>query len=78
MHRIEFPTTNSLNYIPLHEVLGDADKSWQAKVRQSVVILGYDGTNIHSIETSIGALGAHRFFICSLLSLSNAVAKGTR
>jgi hypothetical protein len=72
MHHIGFPTTNSLSYIPLHEVLSDTSRTWQAKVKDSVVILGYDGKNIHSIETPIGPLGAHRFFICSLMSVARA------
>jgi hypothetical protein len=70
MHQIVFPTTNSLSYVPLHEVLNDKTTAWRAKVQQSVVILGYDGKNIHSIETPLGPLGAHRFFILGLLSLA--------
>jgi hypothetical protein len=77
-HHIVFPTTNSLSYIPLHEVISDAANTWQTKVKQSVVILGYDGKNIHSIETPLGPLGAHRFFICGLISLSNAFEKEER
>jgi len=75
MHPIDFPTTNSLSYIPFHEVMSDTSKTWQAKVKQSVVILGYDGKNIHSIETPLGPLGAHRFFICGLMSLAKAFEK---
>ncbi|HYV28799.1 MAG TPA: CHASE2 domain-containing protein [Candidatus Eisenbacteria bacterium] len=75
MHHIDFPTTNSLSYIPFHEVMSDTSKTWQTKVQQSVVILGYDGKNIHSIETPLGPLGAHRFFICGLLSLAKAFEK---
>jgi len=44
-------------------------------VQQSVVILGYDGKNIHSIETPLGPLGAHRFFNCGLMSLAEAFEK---
>jgi len=75
MHHIDFPTTNSLSYIPLHEVLSDTSRTWQAKVKDSVVVLGYDGKNIHSIETPLGTLGAHRFFICSLMSLARTFEK---
>jgi len=80
MHPIVFPNTNSLSYIPFHEVLSDTTKTWQAKVQQSIVILGYDGKNIHSIETTAGPLAAHHFFIFSLMSLAKAYEKenGTR
>jgi hypothetical protein len=78
MHQIEFPKTNSLSYIPFHELMSDTTSNWQAKVQQSVVILGYDGKNIHSIETPLGPLGAHRFFIFGLVSLSNAIEKENR
>jgi hypothetical protein len=76
MHAIEFPVTNSLSYIPLHEVVGDTSKAWRRKVQGSVVILGYDGKKIDSIQTLGGPLGAHRFFITSLLSLAKAFEKG--
>ena len=46
--------------------------------REPVVILGYDGKNIHSIETPFGPIGAHRFFICGLVSLSHAIEKENR
>jgi hypothetical protein len=71
-HHINFPSTNSLSYIPFHEILSNAAKTWQGKVRQSVVIIGYDGKKIHSIDTSMGSLSAHRFFIYGLLSLSKS------
>ena len=72
MHRIDFPPANSFSYIPLHEVLSDSAKDWQAKVEHSVVILGYVGKNIHSIDTPVGRLGAHRFFISGLMSLAKS------
>jgi hypothetical protein len=75
MHQISFPSTDSFSYIPLHEVIGATSKSWQSKVRQSVVILGYLGKNIHSIETPLGQVGAHRFFIMGLLSLTRSLQK---
>jgi hypothetical protein len=51
-------------------------KGWQEKVKGAVVILGYDGKNIHSIETPIGKLGAHRFFIYGLRSVVNGFEDG--
>ncbi|HTL56048.1 MAG TPA: CHASE2 domain-containing protein [Candidatus Limnocylindrales bacterium] len=75
MHSIDFPSTNSLSYIPLHEVVSNTSKAWQAKVQGAVVILGYDGKNIHSMQTPLGPLGAHRFFISGLTSLANTFEK---
>jgi hypothetical protein len=75
MHLVEFPKTNSLSYIPLHEVMSDTSRSWQAKVKGAVVFIGYDGKNIPSIKTPLGPLGAHRFFIAELMSLANAFQK---
>jgi hypothetical protein len=75
MQSIDFPRTNSLSYIPLHEVMNDASKTWQAKVKGAVVIVGYEGKNIHSIQTPLGPLGAHRFFIIELMSLVKAFEK---
>ena len=75
MQSIDFPRTNSLSYIPLHEVMSDTSEAWQAKVKGAVVILGYDGKNIHSIQTPLGPLGAHRFFITELMSLVKAFEK---
>ena len=72
MHRIDFPTKDSLTYIPLHEILSGSAKDWQNKVRSAVIVLGYDGKKIHSIETPLGPLGAHRFFITGLKSLANS------
>jgi hypothetical protein len=72
MHPVNFPSTNTLPYIPFHDVLDDTSKTWQSKVQQSIVILGYDGKNIHSIETPIGPLSAHRFFINALMSVAKS------
>jgi len=76
MHPIAFPPTNlSLSYIPLHEILNQNSAKWRAKVQGSVVLLGYDGKNIHTIDTPLGAVGAHKFFIFGLLSLVDAFEK---
>ena len=75
MHEIVFPATNSISYIPFHDVLSQEPSSWRTKVEGSVVVLGYDGKNIHTINTPLGAVGAHRFFIYGLLSLAQAYEK---
>jgi hypothetical protein len=69
-HEIQFPAVNSLDYIPLHVVLDEKSTAWQSKVKHAVVVIGYDGKNIHSINTPLGAIGAYRFFIIALRSLS--------
>jgi hypothetical protein len=71
-HKINFPATNSLDYIPFHEILNPTSKTWQANVAKSIVTIGYDGTKIHSIETPAGPLSAHRFFITALGSLAQS------
>jgi hypothetical protein len=71
-HEIKFPATNSLDYIPLHDVLSTTSKTWETKIKNAIVIIGYDGPKIHTIETPLGPLGAHRFFIVGLRSLAES------
>jgi len=60
----KLPETDVLKYIPFHKLL---DKSAPASaLAGKVVILGYDGPKIHSLETSIGKVKAHRLFVYSL------------
>jgi len=75
MQPIDFPKKNSLSYIPLHEVMSDTSKAWQAKMKGAVVIIGYDGKNIQSVQSPLGPLGGHRFFITELMSLVKAFEK---
>jgi hypothetical protein len=68
---VTMPVKDELDYTPFHAVV-------DGKVRLSffenkVVILGYDGTNIHSINTSLGKIKAHRFFCYGLASLYRRV-----
>ncbi len=58
--------------------MSDTSKAWQAKVRGTVVVLGNDGKSIHSIQTPRGLMGAHRFFITSLMSLAKAFEEQSR
>ena len=46
-----------------------------ARKGEGSIVFGYDGKNIHSIDTPLGAVGAHRFFIFGLLSLTHAFEK---
>lgn len=51
----------SINYIPFHSVVrGTVDME---RIRGKVVILGYDGSSIQSLDTPVGAIPAHRLFI---------------
>jgi hypothetical protein len=51
----------ALHYIPLHEVLENDD--WASRVTGKLVILGYDGAQIHGIQTESGSIAAHRYFV---------------
>ena len=75
MHSVDFEGTTSVSNIPLHEVMSDTAKGWQTKVQGAVVLIGYDGKHIHSIQTPRGPMGAHRFFIAELMSLAKAFEK---
>jgi hypothetical protein len=70
MHHIHYPPTNVVSYIPMHEILKDGGQTWQPKVENAIALIGYDGKKIHTIDTAIGPLGAHRFFIYGLMSLA--------
>ena len=61
------PPKDDLEYIPFHQFLDGAVPSRQIKGK--IVIIGYDGAQIHSIPSSIGPIHAHRFFIYSLQSV---------
>jgi hypothetical protein len=50
-----------INHIPFHDIL-ETDE-WRPKVRDKVVILGYDGEKIHKIKTDHGPIPAHRLFV---------------
>jgi hypothetical protein len=63
----KLPLNDDLAYIPFHRFLaGDIPASL---IQGKVVIIGYDGPQIHSISTAIGQVRAHRFFIYVLQSI---------
>jgi len=66
---VHFPATNRLEYLKFHDLL--AKKIDPHKVKGRVVILGYDGKKIPKIESPLGAIGAHRYFIYALMDLSD-------
>jgi CHASE2 domain-containing sensor protein len=57
-----------LEYLPFHHVLQGTVA--REKLRGKVVILGYDGTRIHSIHTPWGEIKAHRLLVQSLIALT--------
>ena len=68
---VTLPAKDELDYTPFHDVV---DGKVKLKCFENkVVILGYDGTKIHSINTSSGKIKAHRFFCYGLASLYRRV-----
>ena len=63
----KLPAEDALEYIPFHRLVGG--EILVSEIKGKIVILGYDGTQIHSISTSIGPIRAHRFFVYVLKSV---------
>lgn len=58
------PKADDLKYVTFHQLL---DKSAPAKLfAGKVVILGYDGPKIHTLDSAIGKVKAHRMFVYAL------------
>ena len=68
---VTMPVKDELEYTPFHDLLDGKVKL--NFFENKVVILGYDGTKIHSINTSSGEIKAHRFFCYGLASLHRRV-----
>ena len=68
---VTMPVKDELDYTPFHDVVDGKLKS--NSFENKVVILGYDGTKIHSVNTSLGKIKAHRFFCYGLASLYRRV-----
>jgi hypothetical protein len=66
---VTLPRSDKLDYIPFHELLGEKRDTWTPKLAGAVVILGYDGDQIHSFPSKIGNIKAHRLFVYQLESL---------
>jgi CHASE2 domain-containing sensor protein len=73
---IRFPSTNQLDYIKFHDLL--AKKIDAKEIKGKVVILGYDGAKIPKIESPMGLIGAHRYFIYALKDLSDRLDQSLR
>ena len=63
----KLPVKDDLAYIPFHQFL--AGEIPASRIKGKIVIIGYDGSQIHSISTAIGPVRAHRFFVYVLQSI---------
>jgi len=68
-HPIRFPAADQIAYVPFHELLAAKAASLRPTFQGTVVILGYDGNKIQTIDTKIGPIRAHRFFVHQLEAL---------
>ncbi|MGV3755761.1 MAG: hypothetical protein ACO1QS_10305, partial [Verrucomicrobiota bacterium] len=67
------PKADDLKYVPFHQLL---DRSAPAKLfAGKVVILGYDGPKIHTLDSAIGKVKAHRMFVYSLRGIYEQAAE---
>jgi CHASE2 domain-containing sensor protein len=55
-----------IHYVSFNDLI---DGSANEKLRNKVVILAYDGPNIVKASTSLGVMGAHRYFVNILRSI---------
>lgn len=66
------PKEDKLTYLPFHQLL--EEESAMKKLTGKVVIIGYDGPNIHTFETAAGKMRAHRVFVHSLASIYQQIS----
>lgn len=62
----QLPKADDLKYIPFHAVL-DGSAPMKA-LEGKVVIIGYNGSHIHTFDSPAGKLGAHQVFVYALRS----------
>jgi hypothetical protein len=62
----------AIQYIPFHALLDGNVRD--GELEGKVVVLAYDGPNIHAVTTSIGTVKAHRFFVYVLRSVYEEMA----
>ena len=62
-----------LDVVPFHSFLsGETPRS---AIEGKIVIFGYDGSKLHTIETDAGPVKAHRYFILGLKSLHDRLER---
>jgi hypothetical protein len=64
---VALKSLHPLTYIPFYDVLENDE--WFDQVKDKLVILGYDGSKMPTIETELGAISAHRLYINVLREL---------
>jgi hypothetical protein len=66
---IRFPPKDQLEYLKFHDLF--TGKIEPRQIKDKVVILGYDGVKIPKLESPLGPIGAHRYFIYAVTDLSD-------
>jgi len=59
-----FPKSAEMDYVPFHEILEGTRRD--TELASKIVIIGYDGSKIHQLETPIGPINAHRYWVLAL------------
>lgn len=70
---VQFPQRDDLTCINFRALLDGTLEAGDFK--DKVIILGYDGSKIHTLETPIGNLNAHRVFCYALFDLHSKLLK---
>lgn len=65
--QIRFPAADKLSCVKFHDLL--SGKLESKAVQGKVVILGYDGAKIQLIQSPLGPIKAHRYFVYGLQDL---------
>jgi hypothetical protein len=69
--KVDLPEKDNIDYISFVDLIeNNFDKK---QIENKIIILGYDGDNISSIDTKIGKIKMHRYFYYTLIGLYNKV-----
>jgi CHASE2 domain-containing sensor protein len=77
--KLPWPRKDAIDYVPFMEIVRGAPSV--ARLKDKVVIIGYDGSGMHSFDTPAGKIKAHRLFyyqLCILYDQLKAPVTGTR
>ncbi len=70
---IQFPKSAEMAYVPFHELLESTKRD--SELIGKFVIMGYDGAKIHKLETPIGRINAHRYWVLALESAHHSLTQ---
>jgi CHASE2 domain len=73
---IRFPQTDALDSLTFHDLLAGTVE--RRRVEGKVVIVGYDGNKIHTLDTPIGPMTAHRHFAHALFDLERRLDESAK